>query len=484
MAYNHNDQPTLHCQLERASWKNQLIAQIESAKPPKVLAIHGTWGSGKTSMLAQIYLHFGGDPERFQDFEQNDKNDKAKGKQNKDFHPIWFEAWQYQHEENILAALLNEIREQLSPMQKVWNASKKKTKAALLATLQSIDLTMEQFGMTFGLKAFTKNFRAERQKIRQKRLEGPSHAKHLKEMLSEAIRQLLKIKSRRAKSQKALIIIDDLDRCEPETAFRILEAIKIYLDLPNCIFLLGMDVKAMDQILVKHYAKLLSENENNEQLKNLSRLYLEKICQDVLHLPLPGSQTRVAFFLSLLRQNNTATSEEKEIFTKIESILSGEAENAHSLLPPFPRSIKMYANILLLHLEKEEILTYLKEHQDKTRATQRLLIITYLYTFHYELYQLCYSYPDFYNGHFFSHCKDPKKHEETHGKHPVFSALILPEQPTDLGEAMGGKQSQEVRNRLLTNAYPHANLRQVLWIRALVVNTGRFIEGEIEKLKL
>ncbi|MBK6622319.1 MAG: hypothetical protein IPG32_16095 [Saprospirales bacterium] len=38
-----------------------MVNQIIHAAPPKAVAIHGSWGTGKTSLLKQIYQDLGGD---------------------------------------------------------------------------------------------------------------------------------------------------------------------------------------------------------------------------------------------------------------------------------------------------------------------------------------------------------------------------------------------------------------------------------------
>ena len=42
-----------------------------------------------------------------------------------------------------------------------------------------------------------------------------------------------------SKSQKLVVFIDDLDRCLPQKAIQVLEAIKLFLDVPGCIYIFG-----------------------------------------------------------------------------------------------------------------------------------------------------------------------------------------------------------------------------------------------------
>lgn len=93
----HNDNPSNICQLDRQQWSKRIVDQIKNFDPPKVVGIHGTWGMGKTSLLLQMYHQLGGTY-----FLENPKQDAKKVATVK---TVWFEAWQYQNEENILAAL-------------------------------------------------------------------------------------------------------------------------------------------------------------------------------------------------------------------------------------------------------------------------------------------------------------------------------------------------------------------------------------------
>jgi hypothetical protein len=463
----HNDQPVLNCKLGRNNWRDQIAKLVISAKPPKTIAIHGTWGTGKTSVLAQLHARLGG----ISNYKSEESNvNPISG--SKKIETIWFEAWQYQHEENIVYALLKEIREQLSPSIKVLDTLKKIGEVTLMTAFQSVDFSIEKAGVTFGIKEPGKNFKENLSDYKKRHISEPIQADVLKKLLKKAIDILLNIDNPNVlkrilgggKSDKKLVIfIDDLDRCEPEAAFKILESIKIYLNLDNCIFILGMDMEAIQRIIAKFHEKQLSiESGPNNELIKLSRLYLEKICQDIFHIPVLEPKVKLSYFLSLLVLNDA-------LKNKIDTVVE-----QNEILPPFPRSIKIYANIILFFLENHLINKLVIDEDNSLMRTKQFLILTYLYAFHFEVYQLIYMYPGFYDDVFLSFCKDGST------EHELLKNIQLPK--TSINSEFGGQPDSESSKHIIS--YPHTYLRQVLWIRDLVNETGNITQNDLLRLKV
>lgn len=74
---------------------------------------------------------------------------------------------------------------------------------------------------------------------------------------------------------RVVVFVDDLDRCGPEKALQLLDAIKVFLDVSGCVFVLGVDVAVIQKALVQKYPDdPVAQNE-----------YLAKIVQLPFHLP-------------------------------------------------------------------------------------------------------------------------------------------------------------------------------------------------------
>jgi iron(II)-dependent oxidoreductase len=65
-------------------------------KTPLVIGVYGAWGSGKTTLMETV-------KSRLKEQSYQDKNVFRKCK------CVWFQAWKYAQEEQILAALIEEI---------------------------------------------------------------------------------------------------------------------------------------------------------------------------------------------------------------------------------------------------------------------------------------------------------------------------------------------------------------------------------------
>ena len=124
-------------------------------------------------------------------------------------------------------------------------------------------------------------------------------------------------------SRRVVIFVDDLDRCGPDQALALLDAIKIFLDVPNCVFVLGIDRSIIQQALVKKYP--------DDPVAQ--REYLSKIVQLPFQLP-PLTTDDLAGFL---RRLDVQLPDERcrDVFL--------------AALAPNPREIKRMVNTFSLH---------------------------------------------------------------------------------------------------------------------------------------
>jgi hypothetical protein len=85
-----------------------------------------------------------------------------------------------------------------------------------------------------------------------------------------------------------VVFIDDLDRCLPNVALEVLEALKLYLNIENLVFVVGVDSGDIDELVKKHYEKLgLSEKKSEH--------YMAKMFQ--VEVTVGPSETQVEAFL-------------------------------------------------------------------------------------------------------------------------------------------------------------------------------------------
>ncbi len=91
------------------------------------------------------------------------------------------------------------------------------------------------------------------------------------------------------------VFVDDLDRCLPDKAVEVLEAIKLFLDVPGVIFVLGIAREVIEQDIKVRYADYETQLNGAE--------YLEKIIQIPFSLP-PIDEGAVKAYIGNLAGTN------------------------------------------------------------------------------------------------------------------------------------------------------------------------------------
>lgn len=274
------------------------IIGLLRAKPdhPMTIGVHGDWGAGKSSVLEMIEAGFA------------DEDDVL---------CLKFNGWRFQGFEDAKIALIEGIVTGLVEKRPALN----KAAAAVKDVFRRIDWlkvakragglamtaftgipTPEQIGAIVGsleavvadpAKLATKeNISTVIDEV--KAVLKPSEAKNVPEEV-EAFRKAFDRLLKDAGVKQLVVLIDDLDRCLPDTAIETLEAIRLFVFTARTAFVVAADEAMIEYAVRKHFPDLPESTGPRDYARN----YLEKLIQVPFRIPALG-ETETRIYVTLL----------------------------------------------------------------------------------------------------------------------------------------------------------------------------------------
>ncbi len=256
----------------------EVIAKsVIGTQGPFTIGAYGGWGVGKTTLLRQA---------------------KAKAEKiapNSVF--VWFNAWQYEREEHplmpLLASILREIEDKANKdteWAKQFAKPRQTFRNVLLSLFGGVKFKAGYeipFTKVHGLKGEI-NFDSDDAKKRYDEISSEYESTVVAGMYYDAFSALTNATKADnwPKGIRVVLFIDDLDRCHPDKALLLLDAIKLILSQRNFIFVLGLEPKVLTEYLISRYRddfKVGSEEE-------FGKRYLDKIIQLPFWVPRHGTR--------------------------------------------------------------------------------------------------------------------------------------------------------------------------------------------------
>ncbi len=236
--------------LERTSLAEEILRKLKEKPCPPVIGIYGGWGAGKSSLLNLIFS-----------INQAKKIQKL--------HFELFDAWKYEATGNLLIPIISRLIKQIP-------------RGGTGYAKRVIKIT-SLFFSDLALRYFTKTTISDVMNYKQE-LEKNSNLTKWNNLIDEIeetaqdFERLVKLILKYKKREKLVVFIDNLDRCLPENAIHLLESIRNFLSVPNCIWVISVDNNVIASYINQKYYGTKVDGHN----------YLEKIITEQYNLPSIG----------------------------------------------------------------------------------------------------------------------------------------------------------------------------------------------------
>lgn len=263
---------------------------IKECDTPMTVAIQGDWGTGKTTAMEYLTWNLEGKP-------QQDSNDTPMPTGTSRDIVLSFNTWQYSQfnlGDQLAYTLLLGIFSQLH--QKVDgdkdSEESNRVRDALVKIMRcSVPLLGAAANMA-GLGAWFNALKDTAQEARKETptkndkdiLEDNTPVKALTELKSAFEQYIWKVACRKPdtadedkKYRKIYIMIDDLDRLNPARAVEVMEALKIFLNVKHCVFVMAIDFNVVLRGVKDKYGEDFGEDK--------ARAFFDKIIQIPFNLP-------------------------------------------------------------------------------------------------------------------------------------------------------------------------------------------------------
>ena len=264
---------------------------------PVTLGVHGDWGAGKSSVLEMIEVGLESD---------------------KDVLCLKFNGWRFQGFEDAKIVLLEGIVAGLVERRPLtgkaadlvkdifrridWLKVAKKAGGFAFTAATGIPTPDQIQGVITAIEGFVKDPTlaidpdnvedvAEEAK---KLLKEDVESKRLPEEINEFRKAFDKLLEA-AGIKQLVVLVDDLDRCLPDTAIETLEAIRLFVFTARTAFVVAADEAMIEYAVRKHFPDLPDTTGPQSYARN----YLEKLIQVPFRIP-PLGETETRIYISLL----------------------------------------------------------------------------------------------------------------------------------------------------------------------------------------
>ncbi len=286
----------------------EVIVQADGR--PISIGVSGAWGVGKSTMIKLVE----------QSLRERDSSESP------NYLFVEFNAWLYQGYDDARASLMEVIAEALKQLAEERKTGIDKAKdllhrvnwfrvakltagSAAAATLgwPPVGLIGEvfQLGKTFAAGTAT--------------TDTIEHAEDVAGQIGSTASQLIKPKAASSPPKQIqeirdcfegtlqelgvtlVVLIDDLDRCLPDTTISTLEAIRLFLFLQNTAFVIAADDAMIKHAVRRHFADIEDQAVTS---------YFDKLVQVPIRVPPLGTQEVRAYMMLLYAQNSTLNKED------------------------------------------------------------------------------------------------------------------------------------------------------------------------------
>ena len=351
----HNDSPADRAHHFGFSVYAETFAKIIADRAnhtPLTIAINGAWGSGKTSLMRTI---------RDTLVEINRDVDRAGGDDVfRRCRTVWFNAWKYSSQNAILVALVEEIVAQMTvegfPRQRLEQMRATDGKLDWTRVSRAMDDLLRQSG-PLDLKGMLKSDSGLLRNLPMLR----EFERFLDRLIGWSITGRPITPGERFDDSEGVMafFIDDLDRCQPTRVTRVLETVKLFMDRPGCVFVLGMDSEIVEKAVKAQYQTIEGFDEH---------AYMDKIVQLQFNLPPIRPEHIQRFIREELIEGQP---QENPIVRYLEDVSETVAAN--------PRTVKRFLNTFSIQRSLAETQGFLRDGVMDEDLLAKWIIISFAF---------------------------------------------------------------------------------------------------------